>query len=399
MFQSYRRLSRNTVILATSVGGVLAAFFAWNSLLPLHLRALGANDTEIGIAFSLFIFVHTVPAVFGGMLADRFGRKWVALGPGVILTPLYIAAGLTTDWRVLTLILVGTNAAGAVQWPAMQAMISESDEETRATAFSLIEVFVLSASVLGPLLGAVLLPWTGVGGLLILHGIAMAVATIVRARELRETHIPVRNEPTIKGNRRAALTLPVIWIIAAYTLASLALGLSAGGPFMAMLSHDVWGLSEQQIQLVMTVSSLAAFGGIWLGSRADKWGARRMWAISALGFAVTLIGWGLAPSVWIGIWFVACNNMFFEAVFIISETLMAHHTTRATRSFIFGLMGTSGGLVEAAGPTIGMTLVNLYRLPMTFFAAAGVGFVSLFALVPIREPESNVEAAAQQPAE
>ncbi len=327
MFQSYRRLSRNTVVLAASIGAVLAAFFAWNALLPLHLRALGATDTEIGYVFSLLIFVHTVPAVFGGMLADRLGRKWVAIGPGVLLSPLYIMAGLATDWRVLTLILIGTNAVGAVQWPAMQAMISESDEETRATAFSLIEIFVLSASVIGPLLGAALLPWTGVGGLMILDGVIMGVVTVVRARELRETHAPVQGDAPARVNRRAALTRPVLWIIGAYTLASLALGLSAGGPFMAMLSHDVWGLNEQQIQIVMTISSLAAFGGIWLGSRADKWGARRMWMIAASGFALTLVGWGLSPTAWVGVWFVAFNNLFFEAVFIISETLLAHHTT------------------------------------------------------------------------
>src|SRR5919197_245863 len=137
MLGSYRQLSRNTVILASSAGAVLIAFFAWNPLLALHLRALGANDVEIGAAFSIFIFAHTLPAVAGGLLADRFGRKWVALGPGLLLYPL---GGLTSDWRVLSVILILTNVLGSVQWPAMQALISESDEAHRATAFSLIEI-------------------------------------------------------------------------------------------------------------------------------------------------------------------------------------------------------------------------------------------------------------------
>ncbi|MGB8646255.1 MAG: MFS transporter [Anaerolineae bacterium] len=399
MFASYRRLSRNTFILAGSIGSVLLAFFAWNSLLPLYMRELGANDVEIGIAFSLFILVHTVPAVAGGILADRVGRKWLILGPGFILTPLYILAGLTTDWRVLTLILIGTNAAGAVQWPAMQAMISESDEETRATAFSLIEIFVLSASVAGPLLGAALLPWVGVGGLIMLHGFIMALATGVRWRELKETHVVEAHEAPVWKDRGTAITRPILWIIVAYTLASLALGLSAGGPFMAIMSHDVWGLTEQQIQQVMAVSSLAAFGGIWLGSRADRWGARRMWFIAAAGFAITLVGWGLSPNAWIGVWFVAFNNLFFEAVFIISETVLAHYTTRTTRSFIFGLMGTVGGVAEAVGPTIGTGLINLWRLPATFLAGAAVGTASLVALAPIKEPTREAAVTAGQVAD
>ncbi len=399
MFQSYRRLSRNTVILAASVGAVLAAFFMWNALLPLHMRELGANDADIGVAFSLLILVHTVPAFAGGMLADRFGRKWIAIGPGLILAPLYVLAGLATDWRILTLILLATNAASAVQWPAMQAMISESDEETRATAFSLIEIFVLSAAVIGPLLGSALLPFTGVGGLIILDGLMMAVATWVRARELRETHVAVPSHESQPGQRAAALSRPVIWIITAYTLAALALGLTAGGPFMAIMGHDIWGLSDQQIQQVMAVTSLAAFGGVWLGSRADKWGARRSWMIAAAGFALTLVGWGLAPNVWIGVWFVGFNNLFFEAVFIISETILAQYTTRSTRSFIFGLMATTGGLVEATGPAIGTGLVSLWRLPATFLAGAAVGVVSLFSLIPVQEPPAELPAAARQPAD
>ncbi len=399
MFSSYRRLSRNTFVLASSIGAVLLAYFAWNSLLPLHMRELGANDVEIGIAFSFFILVHNIPAVAGGMLADRVGRRWLILGPGFVLTPLYILAGLTTDWRILTVLLLGTNAAGAVQWPAMQAMISESDEETRATAFSLIEIFVLSASVAGPLLGAVLLPYTGVGGLIILHGIIMALATWVRWQQLEETHVAEPEQAPAWKERGAAITRPVVWIIAAYTLASLALGLSAGGPFMALMSHDVWGLTDQQIQQVMSFSSLAAFGGIWLGSRADRWGARRMWLIAAAGFALSLVGWGLAPNAWIGVWFVALNNLCFEAVFIISETVLAHYTARTTRSFVFGLLGTVGGLVEAAGPTVGTGLVNLWRLPATFLAGAVVGGASLIALVPLTEPPAEPGAAVPQVAD
>ncbi len=397
MFAAYRQLSRNTVILSGSIGAVLATYFAWYSLLPLHLRALGANDTEIGAAYSIFIFCHTVPAVTGGLLADRFGRKGVALGPGLVLAPLYILAGLATDWRVLTGILVLANIAGSIQWPAMQAMVSESDDATRSTAFSLIEVFVLAAAVLGPLLGSVFLPFVGVGGLLIAGGLMMIPATWVRARELRETHHPEARERMTRINWRRAITPAVGWIIFATTMFTLADSLSVLGPFAAILARDGWSLTDQQIQQLSALGALAAFGGVWVGSKADRWGTRRVWMMTAGGLAVALAGWGLARNVQVGMVFVMASNLCFEALFIVSETLLAHHTTHATRSFLFGLCATLGGGVQAAGPALGSWLIGGSRLGAPFLAGALVNLLGIAALTPVsdtpREETAPVGAA------
>src|SRR3954467_5454620 len=98
MLKRYRQLSRKTIVLSASVGLVLTAYFAWAPLIALHLRDLGANDLEVGVAFSIFTFPHYLPALFGGMLADRFGRKWIFTAPGYVLSPLYFIGGLTQDW-------------------------------------------------------------------------------------------------------------------------------------------------------------------------------------------------------------------------------------------------------------------------------------------------------------
>jgi MFS family permease len=383
MLASYRQLSRNTVTLAASIGAVLAAFFMWNPVLPLYLRQLGANDGEIGVAFSIFIFAHTIPAIAGGVWADRIGRKWVAVGPGLILAPLYILAGLTRDWRILSLILIGTNIAGAVQWPAMQAMISESDETTRATAFSLIEIFVLSSAVVGPLLGSLLLPYVGVGGLIMAHGLVMIPATWVRMRLLKETHTAQPRGTVRRMNWRAALTPALLGITAAYAAVTLAVGLTVGGPFVAIFARDVWGLNEQQIQQLTALASLASFGGVWLGSKADRWGGRRMWVSTSIGFGVTLAGWALAPNVYVGAFFVMTSNLFFEALFIVAETMLAQHATRSTRSFIFGLYNTVGGFTEAVGPALGTGLASLARLSAPFLAGAIVSLLSILAIAPV----------------
>lgn len=226
MLKSYRRLSRNTVILSMSVGLVLTAYFAWAPLLALHLRSLGANELEVGVVFSFFTLAHALPALLGGVLADRLGRKWVFTAPGFVLAPLYLVAALTRDWLVLSVVLTATNIVGALQWPAMQAFMSESDEAQRATAFSLMEVFVLAAAVVGPLVGSFLLPALGVSGLILLHGIALLPATAARGLMLRETHHHSQRASLNFRQWRTTIPRAVLWITAANALFTLALGLS-----------------------------------------------------------------------------------------------------------------------------------------------------------------------------
>jgi hypothetical protein len=74
-----------------------------------------------------------------------------------------------------------------------------------------------------------------------------------------------------------------------------------------------------------------------------------------------------------------------EALFILSETLLAQHTTRATRSSVFGLYNTVGGFTEAVGPALGTGLVILARLAAPFLAGALVSFLSIIAILPVSD--------------
>lgn len=401
MLNQYRTLSRNTLVLSLSVGLVLTAYFAWSPLLALHLRALGANEFQIGIAFSIFTLAHYLPAMLGGMLADRIGRKWVITAPGFFLAPLYILGALTQDWVTLTLILSCTNLFGAAQWPAMQALMSESDETQRATAFSFIEIFVLGAAIVGPLLSSFLLPILGIAGLIFAHGIVLIPATIARVTLLRETHTHAERVVSGKPNWRAGFSSAIWWIVAANALFALALGLSFEGPFSALLANDVWKINEVQIQWLNSAGAAFALLGVWLGGKADVWGGKKIWAIAAIGFAVTLAGWGMSPRWEIGVIFFLAAHVFYEAIFIVAETMLAHHSTRATRSSVFGLQTTVAGFATAAGPTIGAWSAGLTSLAAPFLigAAAMVANLALLtrvsdAVVPDAEKISPEEIVA-----
>lgn len=385
MLTSYRQLSRNTIVLSMTVGFVLTAFFAWSPLLALHLRDLGATDLQVGIAFSIFTLAHYLPAMLGGVLADRLGRKWVIIAPGLILAPLYLIGGMTRDWFVLTAVLSCTNFVGAMQWPAMQALMSESDEERRALAFSFMEIFVLGAAILGPLLSSFALPILGVAGLILAHGIVLLPATAARILVLRETHHHSQRGRVSGAQWRAAFPNTILWIVAANALFALALGLSFEGPFTALLANDVWRLNQVQIQYVNAAGAAVALLGVWLGGKADTWGGRRIWIYSAIAFAVTLAGWGLSPTWEIGLVFFLAAHIFYETIFIVAETMLAQHSTRATRSSVFGFQTTIAGFATAAGPTVGAWSASLWTLAAPFMIGAVSMLSSLGLLVRVTD--------------
>lgn len=389
MLTQYRQLSRNTILLSASVGLVLTAYFAWSPLVALHLRDLGASEFQVGVAFSIFTLAHYLPAMLGGVLADRFGRKWVFTAPGILLVPLYFLGGLTRDWILLSVILTVSNFVGAMQWPAMQAFMSESDEAHRATAFSFMEIMVLGAAIVGPLISSALLPLLGVAGLIFAHGIVLVPATVARAVLLKETHHHSQGTTLDLRKWRTSFPGAIFWIVTANALFALALGLSFEGPFSALLANDVWHLAQVQIQWVNAAGAAVALIGVWLGGKADVWGGKRIWIFSAIGFAITLVGWGLSSRWEIGIVFFLTAHVFYETIFIVAETMLAQHSNKATRSSVFGLLTTAAGFSTAAGPTVGAWSAGLTSLAAPFIIAAVSMITSLGLLVRVTDAENK----------
>ncbi len=176
------QLNRNLAVMSATILVNVFVVFTWNPLLPLHLRALGANNSEIGISFTLMTIARTLFAVFGGALADRFGRRLLLTLPHYASAVLYLIAGFTNEWTVLVAILVSTNALNAVLNPAFNAIIAESVTEDRvARAYSATEVAVLGGLVLGPLVGAGLVTVISIPTLMVLYGVTLFFTTTVRS--------------------------------------------------------------------------------------------------------------------------------------------------------------------------------------------------------------------------
>lgn len=312
-------LHRNLVVFSVTIFSNLFIRFTWYALLPLHLRTLGASEIEIGGVFSALGFARSLFAVVGGALADRYGRRALIALSTFAMGPCVIFAALSENWLTLAAMLIGAEICGAFQWPPMSALIVESSEPARvAHAFSFTETAVLLGLIVGPLAGAGLLVWFNIPTLMWANGVVLMLNGVVRAFGLREA--PRRNSGSALPKLRAALDANVLWLIVVGTcvVGSFAI---VFGPYFAILARDAWGNNDAEINLLWSAGSFASLLGIALGRWSDRWGGHRVLLLSAIGYGVSVLAWGGAPSWQWGIVPLLLAFMFSEAIFMAQQTL------------------------------------------------------------------------------
>lgn len=386
-------LNRNLAVMSATILVNVFFIFTWNPLLPLHLRALGASDSEIGISFTLIGIARTLFAVVGGALADRFGRKRLLTIPHYASAVLYLVAGAMTDWAALVTILVATNALNALLNPAFNAIIAESAPEDRvARAYSMTEIGVLGGLIIGPVVGAALIASFSIPVLMSLYGVILFFTTTARALGIRESARPEHARPAPKI--RAALDARVWWFVAANSMIAMAFGICFG-PYFTILARDAWQNSESEINLLFALGNVASLAGVWFGRRADRWGARRVLMLGMLVFTFSVAGWGLAPTWQIGAAPLLIAFFFSEGAFIALQTIQVQLTTRETRTSVMGVIATVSGIIGGLGPALGAWLAAWGGNAMPFIACSVMSVIAIGASLGFEKKLSLVQEVAE----
>ncbi len=382
-------LNRNLAIISITIFTNLFARYTYYALLPLHLRALGATDLEIGISFTAMNLAHNLLSIVGGALADRYGRKVLIAIATFAMGPFFVLAGSSSDWLAVAAMLAGVEIFGALQWPPLSAFIAESSDPDRvARSYSFTESAVLLGLILGPIAGATLINAFSIPTLMIFNGIVLMLNGVARALGLRE---PTRHSiGSALPKLRAAIDVNVAWFIAVGILVVTSFGI-VYGPFFAILARDAWHNDDATINLLWSAGSIASLVGILLGRLSDHWGGKRVFVISAVGFGLTTIVWGIAPTWEWGLVPLLGSFFFSEAMFMAQQTIQAAITFPETRSSVIGVISTITGLVGASGPTLGARLTTMGGNPMPFIAAGVMGLLTAGAVIPIRARKSVSE--------
>jgi MFS family permease len=380
-------LERNVLVLSGTVFLILTSLFTWYLLLPLHFRELGANDAQVGLAYSLLAMSYSVMQFAGGLLADRYGRKLPIVLPTLLFVPLYALAGLAQSWVALVVVLLTINSLSAIQSPAFTSIIAESvPEEQRGMAFGVFEFAVSLGITLGPALGATLVSRLGMRPLIFSTAVMSLLCAILRAMGLHETKH--RSSP-LKLASLKQLGLPRLrWFLLAAILLVCIENWTLWGPFVSLHAEDTLGLNKPQINNLFAVGGFACMVASLLGGHsASRFGGRNLLIAAGLGHVVTMVFWALAGTSPLGLTLFVITNMGLQMAVIAYQTLLTQITPRESRAAIVGLVGTVTGIIGGVAPTVGAYLRDGFGSTAPFWIALLAGLAMAGVLQKVAIPE------------
>ncbi len=117
----------------------------------------GIDLAQVGVIFAIFSAAGLVGSTIGGALADRFGRKPIALSALVTSALGNLALVLINDLTLLYGLAALIGIVGSIGGPAWQAMMADLlPEEKRVEGFGIIRITFNLAVTFGPIIGGLM---------------------------------------------------------------------------------------------------------------------------------------------------------------------------------------------------------------------------------------------------
>ena len=362
----------------------------YGPLLPLYLKSLNANITQIGLFFTLSQIIPLGLQILGGWISDSLGRlRSIAIGSvaGVLS---YVGLILAPSWQW---ILLGEGLGAITRSlvaPSFGAFIAEqSAEQNRARVYGITNTIFMIVSVIGPPLGGFLAYRFGFRFMLICAGIVYTIATLIRVAMARQAALNQEKHPqqltlqSLKVNLGLMFSLIiagglVTWILITDGIRDIAYALSNN--LLPIYLQEDGGLNVQQIGVLeavfgvfMMITTLPAG---WL---ADQKGER---VGIASGFLIQFVAllifvhshhfWGFALA-----WSLLGIGVGLMAPAY--DSLVSKAFPAKLRGTAFGLFETSLGIFSLPAPAIGAQLYERFGARFPFRLTA---YLALATVVP-----------------
>jgi len=161
------------------------------------------------------------------------------------------------------------------------------------------------------------------------------------------------------------------------------------GIIIPILPFYIESMGAGGTELGLLVASYAVmrlvFGPIW-GGLSDRVGRKPVLLVGILGYAVTMVWFGLANTLWMLFAVRILSGVLSSATAPTTMAFIGDSTPEKERGGGMGLLGAAGGVGTIVGPVLGGFLAGT-SLSAPFFLAAGLSVLSLL-LAVVFLPES-----------
>lgn len=289
-----------------------------------HITLTTSSGTWIMLATLCSMLPQVVVSLFGGVLADRYHRKYlIMLSDGFIaLATLGLAIAFLAGFQYMGLILAVSavrSAGGGIQGPAVSAIYPQIVPEKQLVRIQGLNQTIGSVlMLLSPAVGGILLGSIGIVSTffvdVITAGLAIAVMSAIQVEKAASPTVPLSVLGDLKAGISYTLSHPKLRRIVICYLISFFLITPAAvlTPLMVERSFgdEVWRLTANEI--VWTVGSL--LGGAFVALRGEFRDKFRTAALCLVAFGILFALLGLARHFWVYLLFMGLAGCFIPVL-------------------------------------------------------------------------------------
>lgn len=368
--------------------------------LPMYLTLeLGVPESDVniwsGIVFSASFVMSAVMAPIWGKLADKKGKRLMAIRASFLLSISYFLGGIVQTPEQLALMRLFQGFAAGL-WPMELAIMSlYSPPDKLGVCIGILQGVLTAGSVIGPLIGGVLAEYFGMRASFYLAAGALFVNCLAFVFVIKEPPAPEApsNSPKKDQSSFSLLRRPVIaTLLCASALVQMVILI-----LQPILTTYISSLAGELSNLVLVSGIVFSLGGIAGAAAAPCWGwfgqhngfVRAMLMAMLLGGCALIVQGTMTELYSFAAMQFVCG-LFFCGIHPSLNSLLAKCTEPSVKGQIFGLMFAAQQIGSILGPILGGVVATYFGMHSVFFAA---GAVLIFMSLTLRMNKKRLPAA------
>ena len=368
-----RLATREFAVVVAAAFAVFASFGAVVLALPLYVRdELGGSDLAVGVAIGIASIGAIVAGPMAGRVADRRGRRVVAIAGAAVMTAGYVGLALEPSLAGVVPIRALAGAAEAVFVVAAYTIVADLAPDARqGEAMSLVTAASYSGLAVGPIAANLVVDRSGYP-LVWMLAAALVVVAAVAILALPETR------PAGEGDAPRGFLPPRSALLPGLILLLALIGFGGFNAFAALYARDV-GLSRPGLVFLV-------FAGVVIAVRLvgrtlpDRLGAR-----VAASVACTAVAGGLVV---VAVWHSEVGLLVGTAVFAVGQAfaypaialLATARSTPRERSAALAAVIAFVDVALASGALVLGVFADLWGYRAVFAAGAVAAIAGLVVL-------------------
>ena len=355
---------------------------------PVHLRQLTDSDTLFSFA-SVAVYVGPMLGIlltsaFWGRIGDRYGHKLMMIRALAGLTLTQLGLALFSDlWAILVLRFLQGACAGYIA-PAQAYGVSIEVPSRRARLFALLQISTNVGSLLGAVVGGLILDHATFFWINLSAAALCAVCTVIAALTLPNVP-PVKKTtaPSTGGTWQASALLPLLTVMGILLLARMlpqtSFALYVSTTFT--VSNALVGLCYGLLALGFILSATAWARHFEGRSQADS--LRRLtWVVAGCIALTALAGLTRNPLVFVLAYFVW--GVLLGATTPVLMALVSRTADSTQQGHVLGIAQGTAQFASIVGICAGGLLSQVYGLAYTYLFVCVAYAMALIAILALR---------------